>query len=101
MIHKDEIWGECFYVPNALIDDTTLTRCEKLVLISLIRHYDVEWKCSYPTVGTIADEARLSRRQTISTLQMLALHGHIRAERDPGYVTQYEILTPEFKPREA
>ena len=87
-------------IPNALIDDMTLTRAEKLVMLSLLRRYDIELRCSCPALQDIALDASMSRTTVKQALKSLVEKGHIRAERNPGYTTQYEILTPGFKPLE-
>ena len=87
-----------FYVPTALIDDMTLTGTEKLVLISLLSHYDSEWYRAYPTQGEIGEEACLSRPTVIRTLKGLEARGVIQVEREPGYASMYKIMDPKYRP---
>lgn len=101
MLHRDRNGRKYFFVPNAIIDDMGLTGAEKLVLVSLVYHYDAEWYMSYPTRQTIAEETGLTPTWVTKTLKRLESRGVIRVEREPGYVSQYFILTPAFRPREA
>lgn len=101
MLHEDKRGRNYFYVPVALIDDMTLTGAEKLVMISLISHYDADWYRSYPTRQMIAEETGLTPTWVTKTLKALEARGIIRVERDPGYVSQYHILAPAFRPLEA
>jgi len=89
---------DCVYVPNAIIDNPALRVREKLVMVSLIAHYDEYARVSYPSIETICGESRLSRPTVSKTLRELEERGHIRVVRNPGFLSMYEILTPEFKP---
>ena len=101
MFDEDRRGREFLCVPVALIDDMTLSGAEKLVMISLISHYDADWYRSYPTRQMIAEEAGLTPTWVTKTLKDLEAKGIIRIEREPGYVSQYHIIAPEFKPLEA
>lgn len=89
---------DCVYIPNAIIDRPSLRVREKLVMVSLIAHYDEYARVSYPSIETICGECRISRPTATKTIKELEERGHIRVDRKPGFLSMYTILTPEFKP---
>lgn len=71
----------------------------RLVLIVLADHADAEGRGTYPSVGTIAREARLEKRQVQRVLMELAGSGRIarRPEASPFGTTIYDLcLNPEI-----
>lgn len=86
------------YVPNALIDSPDLTPEEKLVLMSLIAHYDPVTKKSSPCLKTIAHEACQTEVDTVLILGKLKSAGHVQIEGESPSNYSYRILTQAFKP---
>lgn len=75
----------------SLWDDKRLTSNEKLVLISLLRHYNTEKRRAWPSLNTIAEECVCSRVVVWQTLKTLETKGFIKCEKTAGKVTQYEL----------
>ena len=76
----------------SLWDDKRLSGNEKLVLISLLRHYNMEKRRSWPSLNTIAEECVCSRVVVWQTLKTLETKGFIKCEKTAGKVTQYELI---------
>lgn len=75
----------------SLWDDKRLSGNEKLVLISLLRHYNMEKRRAWPSLNTIAEECVRSRGVVWQTLKSLETKGFIKCEKTAGKVTQYEL----------
>ena len=75
----------------SLWDDKRLSGNEKLVLISLLRHYNMEKRRAWPSLNTIAEECVCSRGVVWQTLKTLETKGFIKCEKTAGKVTQYEL----------
>ena len=75
----------------SLWDDKRLSGNEKLVLISLLRHYNMEKRRAWPSLNTIAEECVCSRGVVWQTLKSLETKGFIKCEKTAGKVTQYEL----------
>ena len=75
----------------SLWDDKRLSGNEKLVLISLLRHYNMEKRRAWPSLNTIAEECVRSRGVVWQTLKTLETKGFIKCEKTAGKVTQYEL----------
>ena len=71
--------------------DKRLTGNEKLVLISLLCHYNTEKRRAWPSLNTIAEECVCSRVVVWQTLKTLETKGFIKCEKTAGKVTQYEL----------
>lgn len=71
--------------------DKRLTGNEKLVLISLLCHYNTEKRRAWPSLSTIAEECVCSRVVIWQTLKTLETKGFIKCEKTAGKVTQYEL----------
>lgn len=71
--------------------DKRLTGNEKLVLISLLCHYNTEKRRAWPSLNTIAEECVCSRVVVWQTLKTLETKGFIKCEKTVGKVTQYEL----------
>ena len=76
----------------SLWDDKRLSGNEKLVLISLLRHYNMEKRRAWPSLNTIAEECNFSRVVVWQTLKLLEEKGFIRTEKNIGKVTRYELF---------
>lgn len=74
-----------------LWDDKRLTGNEKLVLISLLRHYNAEKRRAWPSLNTISEECDFSRVTAWQTLKTLEQKGFIKTEKSAGKVTYYEL----------
>lgn len=74
-----------------LWDDKRLSCNEKVVLISLLRHYNTEKRRAWPSHEKIGEEIDRSRRVVLQTLQLLEAKGYIRTEKHAGKVTYYEL----------
>ena len=88
------------YIPNALIDDTSLCAEEKLVMMILISYYDPDVKSSVPSSYEISEGVGLSETMTDVVLSRLQNQGHIKINRSAGHPATYKILNPKFQPRE-
>lgn len=75
----------------SLWHDKRLTGNEKLVLISLLRHYNTEKRRAWPSLNTIAKECVCSRVVVWQTLKTLEEKGFIKTEKTTGKVTFYEL----------
>lgn len=71
--------------------DKRLTGNEKLVLISLLCHYNTEKRRAWPSLNTIAEECVCSRVVVWQTLKTLETKGFIKCKKTAGKVTQYEL----------
>lgn len=78
------------YVP--IWTDKRLSKNEKLVLISLLYHYNAEKQRAWPSLNTIADECDISRVIVWQTLKWLEAKGYIKSEKQAGKVTRYELF---------
>lgn len=76
----------------SLWDDKRLSGNEKLVLISLLRHYNMEKRRAWPSLNTIAEECDFSRVVVWKTLKTLETKGFVRTEKEAGKVTRYELF---------
>lgn len=76
----------------SLWDDKRLSGNEKLVLISLLRHYNAEKRRAWPSLNTIAEECDFSRVVVWQTLKTLETKGFVRTEKEAGKVTRYELF---------
>lgn len=76
----------------SLWDDKRLSGNEKLVLISLLRHYNMEKRRAWPSLNTIAEECDFSRVVVWQTLKTLETKGFVRTEKEAGKVTRYELF---------
>ena len=85
--------GGFFKVPNSVMDCEELTGTEKLVLLSLLRHYNAEQQRAWPSIRLIAKEADISNFWTVETLKRLEKKGVIRTEKKWGCGTRYDVLT--------
>ena len=83
--------GNFFIVPNIVADDESLPGTEKLVLYSLLRHFNQERQKAWPSQETIARKAGLKRRCVVDALKRLEEKGIIKVERNFGNVSLYEI----------
>lgn len=86
------------YIPNALIDDTSLCAEEKLVM--MISYYDPDVKLSVPSPYEISEGVGLSETMTDVVLSRLQNQRHIKINRSAGHPATYKILNPKFQPRE-
>ena len=75
-----------------LWDDKRLSCNERVVLISLLRHYNTERQRSWPSHETIASEVDRSRVVVWQTLKSLESKQFIRSEKQSGKTTLYELL---------
>lgn len=75
-----------------LWDDKRLSCNERVVLISLLRHYNAERQRSWPSHETIASEVDRSRVVVWQTLKSLESKQFIRSEKQSGKTTLYELL---------
>lgn len=72
-------------------DDKRLTGNERLVLISLLRHYNAEKRRAWPSLDTIASEIGYSRILVWRNLKTLEAKGFVKTEKQSGKVTLYEL----------
>ena len=72
-------------------DDKQLTGNERLVLISLLRHYNAEKRRAWPSLDTIASEIGYSRILVWRNLKTLEAKGFVKTEKQSGKVTLYEL----------
>lgn len=94
--------GKFIRVPEDLWFDDRLTGTEKLVLISLLCHFNYEQRRSWPSQYTIAQECRISEFWVRETLKSLTERGYITTfkEKGRGNVKIYAInpLPPRTEP---
>lgn len=88
--------GGFFKVPNIVMDCEGLTGTEKLVLLSLLRHFNAEQQRAWPSIRLIAKEACISNFWTVETLKRLEKKGVIRTEKKWGCGTRYEVVTSQL-----
>lgn len=71
-----------------------LTRSELLVYLSLLAHRNHRTGQCYPGFGSIAKEARLSRRSVIDTIPALEAKGVIHVDRAQNRRNHYTVKLP-------
>ena len=74
-----------------LWDDKRLSCIERVVLISLLRHYNAEKRRAWPSLDAIAEEIDRSRVVVWRNMKTLEEKGYVRTEKQVGKVTLYEL----------
>ncbi len=83
-------------ISNDIIRHPDLPATEKIVLLSLLSYLNAEQQRAWPSISTLATCANVSEYWARELLKSLELRGYIKAEKRPGHVTRYEILTPQL-----
>lgn len=67
-----------------VLDHSTATGSDRLVLLAIANHCDKQGRDAYPGLQLIADEARVSKRTAIRSIQNLEEIGELHIERGGG-----------------
>lgn len=68
-----------------VLNESESTLGSRLVLLSIANHADAKGMNSWPNVATIAQEARVSERQTQRCIKQLEKLGELAVEKGAGY----------------
>ena len=69
---------------SAVLEDSQARLGPRLVMIAIANHANAQGENSFPSLETLADEARMSVRQVIRCIQELEQLGELRVQRGTG-----------------